>query len=110
VEERAHPFQLSQADVFRSEGHAALRARQPSRPMPARAELTLLTYLLLLLFHELLIGSKHFCHAGPQQLLQGDFRKSVAADPVHLLAQTEEEALDVPGWLLKKTALFSHGL
>lgn len=67
-------------------------------------------YLVLLLLHELLIGSKHFCHAGLQQLLQGDLWQSVTADSVHLLAQAEEEALDVPGWLFKKTVLFSWGL
>lgn len=87
--------------------------RVPSDPpVPRQPErgLILLTYLLLLLFHELFIGSKHFCHAGPQQVLQGDFRKSVTTDPVHLLAQAEEEALDVPGRLFKKTVLFSCGL
>ena len=87
--------------------------RVPSNPpVPRQPErgLILLTYLLLLLFHELFIGSKHFCHAGPQQVLQGDFRKSVTTDPVHLLAQAEEEALDVPGRLFKKTVLFSRGL
>lgn len=85
--------------------------RVPSDPpVPHQLERGLLTYLLLLLFHELFIGSKHFCHAGPQQLLQGDFWKSVTADPVHLLAQAEKEALDIPGRLFKKTVLFSCGL
>lgn len=81
-------------------------------PVPHQPEqrLILLTYLLLLLFHKLFIGSKHFGHAGPQQVLQGDFWKSVTTDPVHLLAQAEEETLDVPGWLVKKRGLFSCGL
>lgn len=70
--------------------------QQPPVPRQLGRGLVPLTYLLLLLFHELFVGCQHFCHAGPQQLLQGDFRQRVATDPVHLLAQAEEEALDAP--------------
>lgn len=95
-----------------SKGRERTYCQLPSDPrIPRQLEqgLILLTYLLLLLLHELFVSSKHFCHAGLQQLLQSDFRQSVAPDPVHLLAQAEEEALDVPGRLFNKTALLVTG-
>lgn len=67
---------------------ASLHSQPRSHPTPR--------YLLLLLLHQLLIGSEHLCQAAPQQLLQGDLGQGVTTDPVHLLAQAEQEALHVP--------------
>lgn len=60
-------------------------------------------YLLLLLLHQLFVGSKNLGHAAPQQLLQGDFGQGVPTHPVHLLAQAEQEALNVPRGLGRRT-------
>lgn len=73
----------------------SLHSQPRSHPTPR--------YLLLLLLHQLLIGSEHLCQAAPQQLLQGDLGQGVTTDPVHLLAQAEQEALHVPRGLGRRT-------
>lgn len=60
-------------------------------------------YLLLLLLHQLFIGSEHLSHAAPQQLLQRHLGQGVTTNPVQLLAQAEQEALHVPRGLGRRT-------